>query len=224
MHFRVILSGFIVLAFVAEAAAQNRVRWRPGSILGGLRNRVQAARQDSSDQQPTLAPVEGAPAGWTDDEYRSAMPRSGQSYRAQPPLSLPSPPTRPTQPSYPAPPVRQPQPQASLAVSINDVIELVQRGLGESTIVRYIGDNGAKQRLEIADLIRLHEEGVSEPIINAMQTAKVVPAESRRDTTLPPVDSLPTDPDAVFPEPPRRTVNGIGFGPSILEPPGRPAP
>jgi hypothetical protein len=117
----------------------------------------------------------------------------------------------------------QPQEQGYRAVSVDEVIELVRRGLGESTIVRYIGANGVRQHLEVADLIRLHEAGAAEPIINAMQTAKVFTAAPGRSTNIPLADSRPAHSGPRFSEPPRRPVNGDGFGPSILEPPSRPA-
>jgi hypothetical protein len=225
MHLRVILSGFIVLAFVAEATAQGRSRWRPGSILGELRSRVLEARQDRVEQEPTLAPVEGAADRLVDDVYRNVSPQPVRIYPAEPSLS-PAP--RPPQPIGQPQVIGQRQQQGIRAVTVDDVIELVRRGLGESTIVRYIGDNGVRQHLEVTDLIRLHEEGAAEPIIQAMQTAKVFTAAPSRNTRLLHADGDPYNSDPRFPEPPRqpvnvdRAVNADGFGPSILEPPTRP--
>jgi hypothetical protein len=113
------------------------------------------------------------------------------------------------------------------------VIKLVHRGLGESTIVQYIGDNGVKRHLDVSDLIRLHEDGVSEPIIKAMQTAKVFDAEADRDRPSPgtpspgtPSPGTPSPGTTIHPvrsgaqffKPSRPAVNVEQFGPSILAP------
>jgi hypothetical protein len=210
---RIILAGFIVVSCVTDAAAQNRGRWRPGSILGGLRARMQAARQETNVQEPTLAPVEGASRGIIEDGYRNGSPYPVQAYPTQPPLS---PPPRPV------PPTRQPQAQAVRAISVDDVIELVRRGLGESTIVQYIGENGVRRQLEVSDLIRLHEEGVTEPIINAMQTARVFAIGSGSEIESPFAGSSRFESQPRFADPPRRSATDQRFGPSILDPPRRP--
>lgn len=96
---------------------------------------------------------------------------------------------------------------------------MVHRGLGESTIVQYIGDNGVKQHLNVSDLLRLHEEGVSERIIHAMQTAKVFEAEANAKPVLPETSGHSAGSIPQPFKPSRKSVSVEQFGPSILTPP-----
>ena len=57
------------------------------------------------------------------------------------------------------------------AVSMADVVQMSQSGLGDSLIVNHIQTNGVQRRLDTRDIIRLHQQGVSEGVINAMQRA-----------------------------------------------------
>jgi hypothetical protein len=72
-------------------------------------------------------------------------------------------------------------------------------------------------------LFRLHEDGVSEPVINAMQTARVYDVESHPLGVLPVTKRPPPRSDLRFFNPSRPAVNLEHFGPSILAPPQRPA-
>ncbi len=66
--------------------------------------------------------------------------------------------------AVPAPPAPQP-------IAPQDVVEMVRSGLTERMIIQQIQIQGVQQQLTVSDVIRLHQLGVSEPIINAMQTA-----------------------------------------------------
>lgn len=67
------------------------------------------------------------------------------------------------------------------AVSMQDVVTMTQNGLGEDVIINHIRQNGVQRQLEVGDVIALHQHGVSQRVIVAMQqaplaTAPVVPA------------------------------------------------
>ncbi|MCG8653879.1 MAG: hypothetical protein MI861_28830, partial [Pirellulales bacterium] len=106
-------------------------------------------------------------------------------------------------------------------------------GLGEATIIQYVRINGVQHRLGVRDIIRLHESGVSEKIINAMQTAPVIsspvpvivepqtypvdsrfPSENNRRMTTPRFDLPETS----------RTFGPSIIAPGIAEPEPLPAP
>lgn len=57
------------------------------------------------------------------------------------------------------------------AVTINDVQTLTKSGLSEDVIVNHIEANGVATPLTPREIIQLHESGVSENVINAMQRA-----------------------------------------------------
>jgi hypothetical protein len=66
--------------------------------------------------------------------------------------------------------------QLSGAVATADVIQMTQAGLSEELIATHIAANGVQQRLQAADLIALKNQGVSDRIINTMQTAPLAGA------------------------------------------------
>ncbi len=57
------------------------------------------------------------------------------------------------------------------AVTQADVAALARSGLSDDVITNHIRANGVATRLTPSDIIQLHESGVSEPVINAMQDA-----------------------------------------------------
>lgn len=66
--------------------------------------------------------------------------------------------------------------QLSGAVSSADVIQMTQAGLSEELIATHISANGVQQRLQAGDLISLKNYGVSDRVINVMQTAPLAGA------------------------------------------------
>jgi len=61
--------------------------------------------------------------------------------------------------------------QMSGAVSPADVVAMVQNGVSEEVIATHIRTNGVQQRIQPGDLITLRNQGVSDYLINTMQTA-----------------------------------------------------
>jgi hypothetical protein len=61
--------------------------------------------------------------------------------------------------------------QMSRAVSTYDVVNMCRSGVGDQVIIAHIQTNGVQRRLEVNDIIALHQQGVSQPVINAMQNA-----------------------------------------------------
>ena len=55
------------------------------------------------------------------------------------------------------------------AVSTSDVISMTASGLGEDVIINHVRANGVRASLTPGEIIQLHENGVSENVINAMQ-------------------------------------------------------
>lgn len=63
--------------------------------------------------------------------------------------------------------------QNSGAVTATDVVAMVQNGVSEEVIATHIRSNGVQQRIHPGDLITLRNQGVSDYLINTMQTAHV---------------------------------------------------
>jgi hypothetical protein len=64
--------------------------------------------------------------------------------------------------------------QFSGAVTTADVVAMVQSGVGEEVIATHIRTNGVQQRIQAGDVITLRNQGVSDYLINTMQTASGV--------------------------------------------------
>ncbi len=73
------------------------------------------------------------------------------------------------------------------AVSVTDVVQMSRSGLSDSLIINQINARGVTHRLEVPDIISLHQQGVSEVVISAMQQASVGP----RATYVAPVQPAP---------------------------------
>ncbi len=57
------------------------------------------------------------------------------------------------------------------AVSTADVVTMTRSGLSENVIINQIQQRGVQQRLEVSDIIALHQQGVTESVITAMQNS-----------------------------------------------------
>jgi len=55
--------------------------------------------------------------------------------------------------------------------TVSDIISMSRSGLSESLIVSHINSKGVQRRLEVSEIITLHQQGVSDYVISAMQSA-----------------------------------------------------
>ena len=76
--------------------------------------------------------------------------------------------------------------QWSRAVSTADVASMAHNGISDMVIINHIRENGVKQRLEVPDVIWLHQQGVSEAVIASMQQS-----HSAGYSTPPPTPGYP---------------------------------
>jgi hypothetical protein len=70
--------------------------------------------------------------------------------------------------------------QLSRAVSPVDVVTMSRNGLSDLVIINHIRENGVRQQLEVADVISLHQQGVSEAVITAMQQGRLASSAPAR--------------------------------------------
>tara|TARA_R110002111_G_scaffold216537_1_gene279111 strand:- start:93 stop:392 length:300 start_codon:yes stop_codon:yes gene_type:complete len=90
---------------------------------------------------------------------------------------------------------------------------MVQAGISESMVIAQIRHHGMQQNLRVQDIITLHQQGISEPILQAMQgmsatTSVARPVIDETSTTYGPSVMSPgsdsprtTAPDFYSPEP-----------------------
>ncbi len=62
-------------------------------------------------------------------------------------------------------------------VSRDEIVAMVQSGVGEQVIVNHIRTHGVAAPLATHDIVALHQDGVSDQIIAAMQQAQVRPPQ-----------------------------------------------
>ena len=221
---RITIIALLVAFVCVEASAQNRTHRRRGVILGGLAGAaIGAAIGDKGDNETAGALIGGAVgavAGGTignqkdqriehNNRYHSGRsqyvyPPSGYQYGPYPQYRQPyySPQTR----AYPQPaPGLGPVNPARQAIMPHDVVAMVRGGMSHSMIIHEIQLHGIDHPLTVTEVIHLHNMGVSEPIIQAMQGAApiavseetiVVPTGSYR---LPPVPAEPYGPSVLGP-------------------------
>ena len=56
-------------------------------------------------------------------------------------------------------------------VNMGDVISMSRSGLSEQLIISHVNSKGVQRRLEVSEIITMHQQGVSDYVISAMQSA-----------------------------------------------------
>ena len=162
------LMGLCFLPSIGRSqGAQDR-----GAILGGITGALAgAAIGDNNDEAAAGALIGGAVGLITGSAIGSAKDREAERVRAY---------------HY-----NQQMVQLSRAVAPEDVVTMTRNGVSDHVIINHIRRNGAQRHLEVGDVIALSQQGVSEPVITALQQAPIgqavapVPAPVYR--TAPPV-------------------------------------
>ncbi len=174
MTHRIIIATLLVGFLASEADAQNRTYRRRGAILGGLAGAaIGVAIGDKGGNETAGALVGGAVgaiAGGTIGNQKDQRIEHNQRYHSgyqhtdpyyyggQPVYSH----AAPGYPVYRQPDVPQP-------VTPADVIQMQHRGLSEATIIRLIQTHGVAVKPSVSQVIDMHQHGVSERVIAAMQ-------------------------------------------------------
>ena len=213
---RIVLSALLVAFIVADADAQNRFHRRRGAIFGGLAGAaVGAAIGDKGDNETAGALIGGAVgavAGGAIGDQKDKRIQQQHYHNHQ---------TRYYQQQLNAQQAQQQAQQQAVidwraeeriarAVSMEDVVTMVRRGLGEATVMQYVRANGVRHRLTVGDIISLHEQGVNEAIINAMQSA---PVYGDPTPVVLGADGYPADPTY------RSTPTDPYYAPGVIAPP-----
>lgn len=160
------ISGQAVLRCVAIAmvclvpvAAGAQVNQQRGATLGGLAGAVAGGligdKNGEAGAGAAIGGVVGAVTGGllgNAADKEAAFNRQQQIYNQQ----------------------AQQQQQFALtqsAVSTADVINMTRSGLSDSVIINQINQRGVQYKLQVPDIISLHQQGVREQVITAMQQA-----------------------------------------------------
>ncbi|QDV45095.1 hypothetical protein Enr13x_49680 [Stieleria neptunia] len=156
IRIRVTLATVVIFGFsMTQATAQENTQ--RGAVLGGLAGAVTGGLiGDHNDEAGAGAAIGGAIGAITggllgnaaDKEKREAQER--QQYALQ-----------------------QQAIQRQAAISMADVISMTASGLSDTIIINQISQRGVQYRPQVSDIITLHDNGVREPVIAAMQRATI---------------------------------------------------
>lgn len=143
-----------------------------GGIAGAIAGGIIGENNDEAGAGAAIGGVLGAVAGGTLGNARDreeAMLRSQYQYQQQQRYQA-------QQPTYAAP---------RGTVTSADVVQMTRSGLPDTVILNQIQQRGIDRRLEVSDIISLHQQGVREPIIAAMQNARAGSAVSSNPSAAP---------------------------------------
>lgn len=76
------------------------------------------------------------------------------------------------------------RPVAQAGVTTSDILSMTRSGVGESVIVNHVYSTGVQRRISTNEIIMLHQQGVTENVINAMQQAPVRGTHYAGSTTV----------------------------------------
>lgn len=189
----------VLVVITAQAAqAQSRRNRRGGALLGGLAGAaIGAAIGDKGNNETAgaliggaVGAVAGGAIGDAKDReidhnrvYHSNHHSNFHSGHHQPHYVVPGHQTYPypvynVEPVYPqtvvpyAPyPTHAGSPAGNYVqpLTTHDVVTMVRSGLSEMMVIKQIRYRGMAEPLRVSELIGLHQQGISEPILEAMQ-------------------------------------------------------
>ncbi|MCM2371402.1 glycine zipper domain-containing protein [Aporhodopirellula aestuarii] len=167
-----VMAVFSLAAFGMTTTARAQNNTQRGATLGGITGAIAGAIiGENNDEAGAGAAIGGAigvvAGGLLGNAKDKDIAYQNQYYRSQP---------YPTQYGTTTNVYAQPVPTG--AVSFSDVIAMSRSGVGESVILNQIATRGVQRRPVVSDIISLHQQGVSEHVISAMQQAPVGAGET----------------------------------------------
>ncbi|MEZ6128231.1 MAG: glycine zipper domain-containing protein [Planctomycetaceae bacterium] len=169
---RYLIPALIAVALPLDTASAQ-VNTQRGSVLGGLAGAAAGAAIGEHNDKPLAGALIGGAVGLvTGATLGNARDRQVADQRAY---------------AYQQQQFQRQQLNQQLAKSVtpHDVITMTRSGLSETVIINHIQANGVRQELQIADVITLHDNGVSERVISAMQHSRIGPATAAAPVAAP---------------------------------------
>ncbi|MCO8120967.1 glycine zipper domain-containing protein [Stieleria sp. TO1_6] len=153
---------FVSLAVATTSGAYGQAAQQRGTVMGGLAGAIAGGiigdNNDKAGAGAAIGGVVGAVAGGilgnASDKEAEMQRQRAAYYRAQ-------------QQQY-----AQQQQTAALqsAVTLQDVITMTRSGLSDQVVLNQIRQRGYVGKLQVNDIISLHQQGVSENVITGIQS------------------------------------------------------
>jgi len=146
----------LIAAILAPTAVQAQGHTEKGAVIGGVGGALAgAAIGKQNDETAAGALIGGAIGLFTGSAIGSAKDDEINRARAY---------------------QQQLNWRMARAVSMQDVLTMTRNGLSEDVIINHIRQNGSQRPVEVNDVIALHQQGVSQRVIVAMQQAPLATA------------------------------------------------
>lgn len=177
------LLGLVILSLpLTPVSAQHNTQ--RGSVLGGLAGAAAGVAIGEHNDKPVAGALIGGAVGLvTGAALGNARDRQEAQYRAYQNQQRQQLQYQQYQQSQQL--QYQQSQQLARAVTLEDVIAMSRSGLSEAVMINHIQTNGVRQELQVADVIRLHENGVSQNVITAMQRPRIAPVVSAAPAPAP---------------------------------------
>lgn len=155
---------------VAHGQARTRDGATAGGVAGAIIGGIIGHQNDETPEGALIGGAVGAITGGLigraqDDEIQRQRYYQQQqaNYRAQ------------QQAHYNAQQQQYAQQQqiVNAGVTVADVTNMSRSGLSDAVIISHLNARGIQRRLEVSEIITLHQQGVSEYVITAMQQARL---------------------------------------------------
>lgn len=181
-----------VLACVSNSAlGQSRTRdgATAGGVAGAIIGGIIGHQNDETPEGALIGGAVGAIAGGMlgkaqDNELERQRYAQQQAYYQQ-------------QQQY----YSQQQAIAYSGISSADVVNMARTGLSESLIINQLHSKGVQRRLEVSDIIALHQQGVSDNVISAMQQAPLATQLASPPQQVPQRQVIAPQPQVIVQEP-----------------------
>ncbi len=162
----VILCGSSTLVAQQNTTGGAAVGGAAGAIIGGIIGH----QNDETPEGAIIGGVVGAVAGGLMGKAKDQQIARDQYYQNQ---------------------IYQQQQQLNQmskpCVAVNDVVTMCRSGLSDQVVINYLNTNGVERQLTVSEIINLHQQGVSENVITAMQRAPIGSqvAQQQQQSTYP---------------------------------------
>lgn len=174
-----ILTATLFAALALPSIASAQVQTQRGAVVGGLSGAAIGAiigdNNNEAGAGAAIGGVVGAVAGGilgnANDQQFNRYPV--RTYPAQAPIAVPVP--------------------VSRAVTTSDVITMTRSRVADDVIINEIQNKGLARKIDVPDIVHLSQQGVSDHVIRAMQSAGTSPVVASAPVVVasPPIVSRP---------------------------------
>jgi outer membrane lipoprotein SlyB len=167
---KICICSAVFCSFASTSFGQNQTR--DGALLGGVTGALIGGVVGHQNKETTegalIGGAVGAIAGGVIGNKRDQVYRQQQYY--QPQVAYSTYPTYHEHRTYVQVPPQQRVVVSRRPVTTSEVINMTRSGVSDAVIVAHIQSNGVALQPDVNDVILMNREGVSDYVVNVMQT------------------------------------------------------